>query len=228
MSKIVMTVATPVPDEFPAAEYDRVHHAIQRHRRNPATPRFSLAWNALVYRYVATWGHSRDFRAALGGDRYGEDKELFEFFFCGLSTVESLTYALHHVGAVVAPNKFQIADARAIKPWTTARCYLDAFPNESLTWGLLILIGSSEFAEWKDLRNVLAHGEHPGRIITANVGRGGVHARDEKSSDRWNLAHWGLPDISVDESLTSSRLVWLMGVVDALTGAAADFGDRHL
>jgi hypothetical protein len=54
---------------------------------------------------------------------------------------------------------------RSITPERTAKRLEEAFPEEAITITLKETLVQGIYAEWKDIRNILAHRTAPGRVI---------------------------------------------------------------
>ena len=115
--KRVSTVGVELPDSFPSAPYDSVHSRMKNagDRYPVVWPEYSGAWNAIAYRYLACSTHSEVFvRSICYGDapgwpdRYIQESNLFGFFYCGLSVIESVFYGTHAISAMVRPGEFPL------------------------------------------------------------------------------------------------------------------------
>jgi hypothetical protein len=213
-----------MPPDFPAEPYESIQQrvSVDLGESHPEPRKlFAGGWNAVRYRYLACTEHDRDFTHSIQQERthlerYHQERDLFGFFVTGLSTIESLCFALYAIGSIVKPNEFPIGtdrNLREITPARTARQFAESFQGEPLTTALEQLTNSGEFAEWSRLRNVLAHRTTPGRGIYVG---GPQHGTIE----------WA--GINLDDETTPSRRRWLSEVVRGLLEAGDLFTTRVL
>jgi hypothetical protein len=213
-----------MPPDFPAKLYESVQQRVSVDLgESYPEPRklFAGGWNAVRYRYLACAEHDQDFTCSIQQERthlerYHQERDLFGFFVTGLSTIESLCFALHAIGSIVKPNEFPIGteqDLKEITPASTARRFAKSFQGDPLTTALKQLTKSQDFIEWSRLRNILAHRATPGRAIYVGGPQDG-------------RIEWA--DISLDHEATSSRRTWLSGVVLGLLEATDRFTAKYL
>ena len=219
-----MALEPSMPSDFPAEPYESIQQRISVDLgESHPEPRklFASGWNAVRYRYLACTDHDRDFTHSIQQEqthleRYHQERDLFGFFVTGLSTIESLCFALHAIGSIINPTKFRIRtdqDLTKIDPAKTARRFAASFQADSLTTALEHWTNSEEFAEWRRLRNILAHRATPGREIYLGGPRNG--------SIEWS-------GIRIDQDTTASRRRWFSGTVRGLLEAADAFTVKYL
>ena len=186
---------------------------------------FRPGWNAVARRFASCAGFEEAFVGSIQthGDsptpiyRHAQEEALFGFFVAGLSTLESLGYALWFVAAALKPHRFPAAtneDLRKICLSVLKDKMLADFGADPLARALDALCSSSEFQSWKDIRNTLAHRSSPSRtIFMSNAGPA-------------QAAVWNTPGgpITLDAAMARSRRAWLA----ASTGAAMLEMDRFM
>lgn len=80
----------------------------------------------------------------------------------------TLYYCLFAIGSRLSPPNFRFAtdkDIRGVKPTSVASAFGTAYPSDALTVALQRVLAMPEFAEWTEVRNVLAHRVVLGRAI---------------------------------------------------------------
>jgi hypothetical protein len=232
----------PVPPGFPLSPFQEVYELIGRNLPFPpnrpvlgAAENAFYAWLAIFQRFSSCAAHSQAFTGSVQayGDAppqphaFTQDQEVFGFFTTGLATIESLCFGLYGIGALVDPQNFPAmqpgynpAGLQGVGTSSTLREYLSAFNGESITQRLAALLGSTEFDEWKSVRNVLAHRLLPGRTIYASTNPATPGSVE---------FHAGLAQpLRIDEQLTTTRLRWLAGTLETLLTAAASFTSGRL
>jgi hypothetical protein len=158
--------------------------------------------------------------AAPDADReFAQDRSLFGFFVSGLASLESLSFAIHAIGSHYSPTHFKLdIDAlRKVTPSSVAVGLAAVRPSAPITGVLERLTQDSAYAEWKDIRNVLAHRAVPPRLIMVRPG--------ESPSSLWLLTEAG--SRVADEPLhtaTDAPQAWLAQQVTLLwEGIEASF-----
>ncbi len=227
------TTGLVMPGDFAVAPYEAVHaHVSARNVNDLAWSEYAGAWNAVAHRFRACTDHDEAFThsirqagdAPIPPERYVQERELFNFFVNGLSTIESLCYGLFAIGAMVNSARFPLAtpkDLKFINPEKTATTYRAAFRGGALTGALGQLVSDPQFASWKDARHILAHRSAPGRTIyMMSVGSAPV----APTPAQWKIGS-GVP---LDASTTVSRRAWLAAAISSLLTAADSFTAHHL
>lgn len=189
---------------------------------------FSAAWNAVAYRYLACTEHHETFTSSLNragdsppfSERYVQERELFAFFYTGLSTVECFCYGLFIAGHILKPANFPFSSdrqRRAVTPKHTLNCLTSAFAGDGLVDALRSIVQSADLEQWSDVRNVLTHRANPGRQFNDNAG---------EPSSSVGVTEWfgGL----VIETLTTATLHdWLTQSLILLASATENFASVH-
>jgi hypothetical protein len=213
-----------MPSGFPSAAHDGVTKCVStRSKTHQAEYReFAAGWSAVAHRYFACCESDRAFTKSIerGGpapappERYLQEHALYVFFASGLSTIESFAYAMHAIGWMLDPPRFDMSSEgqkRNVKPLSTCERFEAAFPNEALPAALREVIGSDEYDEWSGIRNALSHRAAPGRAFSITIG-----VPDEDRAAEWR---WG----AIDERTTADRFEWLTSVTSSLVEAANEF-----
>ena len=219
----LVTTGYPFPPDFAVAEYEAIHQRVSAKSKPNmgAWEQYTGAWNGLAHRFRTCAESDEAFTASIrqAGDapppseRYIQERELFSFFVAGLSSVESLCFALFAIGAMLRPNDFPMGtpkELRAISPESTARTFGSLYPGDAFTSALQQLTRSQEFRDWKEIRNILAHRAAPGRIIFAGI-------TSNQQAAQWKVG------ISLDLNTTSSRRQWLSGQLTAVLRAVVSY-----
>ena len=236
--------AIPVPVDFPTEAYERVNQRVSAAfnsyqaawnatgKPGSAPPwgpwqQYAAAWRAVLYRFASTSSHDEAFtkrirfcgRSPELAQQYALDDDLFGFFVKGLSTMESFCYAVYSVGAMIDPSTFHFitTNLRRIDVGKTRQAYSEAYAGEGLTNSLQDLDGSSEFAEWNTIRNVLAHRISPSRTFFVGGPRDG----------RVTAAIDSTCELSIDDTTTGDRRKWLATTVRNLIEQADAFTDKY-
>lgn len=205
---------------FPTSAWMDAADGMSSWRREPDLPwaEWAGGWNAVAYRWRACWDASESFKASVlrdgdapeQGPRYHQERSLFEFFVSALSVLESYTYSLHAIGAMLKLDGFAMVteeDRKAVKVKSTVRRFNDAFPDDPLSTVLQTMTSAKEYTELTLLRNTLAHRTQPGRAIVP----GGVST-------------WlGRPIVEA----TTPTFDWLRDEVGRLLPLTATFVDGH-
>jgi hypothetical protein len=224
MGQTVITIGYPVPDDFPAADYDLIHTKVATRSAESVFWEYAFAWNAVAYRFTQMADHDETYRRTLtdSGDpyvvRYKQDKELFGFFMAGLSALEAFFYAMHSVAGLADPIGFPMAsesDRKCVGITLTKDRFACRFPTEPLTQAMASLGCDPSLKQWKKVRNLLVHRQAPGRFVSASsVG--------QPPPDKWRLE-----GLTLDTDLTSSRRGWLSQVLTSLMACGLEFVERH-
>jgi hypothetical protein len=212
---------------------------MQAHQTTDAAAwsQYAGAWNAVAWRFMECADHSDAFIASINQHgvtptpepRYAQEKELFGFFGAGLSTLESLCFALWAMAHILVPAQFPIgpADLRAVGRSSARTRYLANWPTEDIATRLDSAMASAEFIEWNEIRNILVHRAAGARHTQANPI---VHVATRASSATGPMAGstlW-LQGLPIDTTLTSVRRTWLSTTLHSLLEAAERFAAGRL
>lgn len=231
MTKESLKVVGLVPPvDFPAIAYDAVIQRLGGLGQNypDAWGVYVGGWNGLGRRFISCAYYDETFTESLqkfaGAPSYQErqlqEHALFGFFVTGLSTIESFCYALHAIGSMINPSVFPVRtpqSKRNICPKSVLKGFLSEpkLSGDQMTSTLRAVLDSSEYDQWKDIRNLLIHREAPPRLIRLSVGG------SSGSDDLW------VEDIPVNARTTRSRREWLSATMASLLCATDEFTARH-
>jgi hypothetical protein len=221
------TMHLQMPDDFDYASYEAVHSRIGplHESHQPQWIEYVDAWIGVAYRFYACAEHDEAFTQSIQthGDapqqpeRYYQERDLFGFFVNGLSAIETTCYGLFAIASMLNDVYFPIKKAKnkkAINPESTARRFRTTFPKETISRTLSKIVGSQEYEDWKEVRNILAHRGSPGRHISGSVGS---TYGDAHGDALWQI---GIP---LNASTTPSRRAWLAGTIQTLLQDADSF-----
>lgn len=228
-ASVLTTIGISMPADFPARDHEAIHeHCKPKMTPNPPLAthwsEYSAAWNAIAYRFRAVADHDEEFKAAITrqehSDRYRQERELFNFFVSGLSTIETFAYGLYFLASATRPIEFPINKPRSITLTATARQFANTFPTCAITSRLAAVEKDSAFEEWRDIRNILAHRCSPGRILHLSVGG---PPTNPNANDIWRLNN-----ISLNSDTTGLRRQWLSQTLGGLLADARVFVEQEI
>jgi hypothetical protein len=211
----------PIPHDFDEVLLSGVQSkaASKYEARQPELiRRLRVASMGLIYRFTACSEHDNAFTDSIskpGGDspampeRYIQEKNLFGFFSTGLSAIECLSFGLYAIGSIIDLTRFPAftdRDVQNINPKSNAEKYGAAFTNDPLEIALNALIASTEYREWKKMRNVLVHQSHPGRSFSMFV--------TSTTSVQRDATKWA--GFTIDSQLTRQRRTWLADKIKSI------------
>ena len=230
-----------MPTQFDVIKCDEAYSRIISNSNGGKYPEalkiFNGAWIALAYRVKACDDHKTvllDSIISSGTspsfpERYIQERELFNFFISGMSSIECLCFGLHALGSLIDAEKFSL-DLSVLKntyPHTTRRNYIDRFENATLTTALDNIMQDEMYHQWKEIRIYLFHRTAPGRIHNASVG-------DPSKVDK--PSEWGgyeaavawKEGISLEASAFEERFDWLMNAINNLLDGTVIFSLSEL
>jgi hypothetical protein len=222
-----------LPPDFPDAEFNSAELQFRaRSGTSPISPsitwqEFSAAWMALAYRFLDVTHFDHEFRESIAQfgtapempEKYRQERLLFGFFVSGLSAIESFCYGLCTIAWEAAPSKLSLAShgqKKGVSPESTCRRFNAHFPSSQVTADLCALVQSSEYAEWVDIRNALAHRASPARKHYVFLGA----AAGERRPSEWGA-------ITLDDQTTATRRAWLRDSIATLLVGAGRFASDH-
>jgi hypothetical protein len=225
------TIGITMPEDFPGGLHQAVFQRLHSHEpRHPtAWPQFSGAWIASAHRFKACVRHGSAFARSLKKygtapphlERHNQEREIFNFFVSGFSSLESLYYALFAIGAALDDQAFPIATAeeqRKIYPKRVAEAFRARFPTDELGVELERLRVSQEFKDWGECRNVLAHRVAPRRMIYVDLG---ASVGQTHPGDWWR-------DLALDQQLIRRSRRWLAEALKTIMTQADTFTSENL
>lgn len=198
-----------MPHDFAVAVFDRLNARVAAvpGRLEPAWSQFAGAWNAVGYRFLAAaQADARFVVASRRNDRLRQELELFAFVSTACSAVECMAYAVHALGAMLAPDAFPIGsekERKAVDLSKTARRLESRYPGDPLATLFRSIDENDQWRELVDWRDIEIHRGTPGRLIHRSAG-GPAPPRD-----MWQIgAHRGT-DVPVGPDLTHAKRKWL-------------------
>jgi hypothetical protein len=213
-----------MPSGFPSAAHDGMTKCVSTWSETHQSEyrEFAAGWSAVAHRYFACWDCDRAFTQSIERDgpgpappeRHSQEHALYVFFASGLSTIESFAYAVHAIGWMLDPPRFDMSSddrKRNVTPGSTCKRLEAAFPNEALPAALREVVDSNAYNEWGGIRNVLSHRAATRRDFALTIG-----APDEDRTAEWR---WG----AIDERTTADRFAWLRRVTSSLVESANEF-----
>ncbi len=152
---------------------------------------------------------------------YTMQRDLFSFFTCGLSSIESLLYGAYVVASQKHPAALPWNDLKARRrkadPEKISATLMLAFPSgHRLITETTNLTGSQEWKDWNAFRNTMIHRSLPSRMIEASIG--GPPPPNEMVK---YAASWSNPELRADESQMEAKLNWLACHVEKIAIAAS-------
>ncbi len=231
-----------MPNDFDHQSYDRVNDIVSAKSSLDidAWGKFAASWNGVCYRFRACTDHSHMFTEAITAQqdsesRYIQERELFSFFVSGLSVIESFCFALFALGRMLQPLDFPLLsdeDERKVKPCETSKKYQELFPNDEISQELARLVGVSisskdksckgadtQYTEWLNVRNILAHRASTTRLITLQTVNSGL----KRQAPQWKR----MPKFEFDQNTTESRRIWLLEKLNLLLQKSQKFAIDH-
>lgn len=219
-----------MPDSFPLSAWESFLSSgkLVTDNKQDVGGEFVLAMGCVVYRFktcsesidsmIAYWHGSG--RTLTFDGYYTMQRDLFSFFTCGLSVIESLLYAIYVVSAQKHPATLPWSDLNARKrktdPDKIVTTLTKAYPggHPAIT-EIMNLTGSQEWKDWNAYRNTLVHRSLPSRLIEASFG--GPPPPNEMVK---YAKSWSNPELRADESQMEAKLDWLAGHVEKISTAA--------
>jgi hypothetical protein len=218
-----------LPGDYPTTLAQRSYrHLLAVIPESRARELMGYGFKGAAYRFRAAIEYHSAFQedistqggAAPSADReFSQNRSLFGFLVSGLASLESLTFAMHSVSSHYSRTQFRLdIDAlRNVNPFSVAEALGEAWPDAPITRALERLIQDAAYAEWRDIRNVLAHRAVPPRLIMIRPG--------ESTSSLWLLTKAGsrVADEPL-ETATDAPRIWLTQQVTLLwEGIEASF-----
>jgi len=240
-----------MPKNFPFSAYRKIESimCIQNKKYPQSVSEFISAWKAVAYRFYTCYKSNEGFSKSLkkAGDnpnhpeRHKQESNFFNFFVNGISTLESFYYALYMIASTVKPNSFPIRPSDLKKIYITNirkkdSKFNDVFHNERITCKLNQLINSTEFNEWKKVRNALIHIISPSVISnnqeinimlnTDKIPMQVINIAIKKGKTSWKIKN-GIT-INIDKNTTNSRFSWFEDSLINLMDATQDFTYKYI
>jgi len=174
------------------------------------------------YRFIACSEHDESYTASVKRagnspgqpERYIQDRELFDFFVCGLSSLECFCYGLYAFASDIDRQTLPFSSDQHKRNATirnTVKAFIKSFPQEPLTKALSQFEQENDFRDWERIRNVLAHRVTPGRDMYELAGI------PQQSWVEWS------DGVTIDEHTTKTRRQWLAQILTELLTEASAF-----
>jgi hypothetical protein len=141
---------------------------------------------------------------------HAQQEALFIFFVAGCATVESFSYALFALGAMLRPTDFPMSipsQRRGITPGLTQTKFATHFGGTPVEAALSTLVADLTYKKWRRIRNVLAHRIAPARqrFVTIHEGLQSSNVGPANPDPVWQIVG-GIP---LNDQTTSDRRAWL-------------------
>lgn len=219
-----------MPSDFNQSDYEEVNFRVSEHllyNQSPGSD-FAGGWAAISYRFLACAESDELFTELIKAgatatfrERYIQERELFNFFFNGLSVFESCCYSLFALGASISSSDFPMTSNKELKDINIAKTverFDVVFKHEKITSQLMRFIQTPDYKEWTEIRNILAHRSAPGRIVSLDV--------NHKEASSAKLT-WKLKNIPLDEKTTSVRRKWLSTTLEVILRDTRLFTEKY-
>jgi hypothetical protein len=218
------TTGLGMPTDFPIGPYEDVFKRVTTAFQGDIFARTQLlsAWNAISYRYLECTDHEHAFATSVQahGDspappyRFEQEREMFGFFFSGLSSIESLGYGLYAIGALLDPAAFPematpAGNLQRVTFEATARAFVQMYPQQNVGAVLQGVVDDPQFREWRDHRNIQSHRT----AITRTIFAGTVPTPPAMSS----------LGIAIEPQALAGRRAWLTDTLTKILAAADAF-----
>ena len=217
------SVGISMSRDFPLNAYNSVHAQVNRARFRSKKKRseFGTAWNAVAYRYKAMAEHDSNFRSQLQRfgtspppvQRYRQENELFGFFICGQSILESIAYASFSLGSALIPSHFPMNTQKNLRyinlQYTSDKFRSSSYSSDTISHKFDQLQHSRAWANWSKIRNILIHRQQPSRSFGSE-------------NDTW----YG--KFVISDQVTKGHRVWVSQETQGLVSALDEFCFKYL
>lgn len=196
-----------VDKAFPSALYKDIYKVItkQKERNEIGWSEYSIAWNALSYRYLSLIKYYKSYSVLI--KKYGnspkpeirakQEQVIFNFFVTGFSLLDVSAYSTYAICSLIKPSNFPYSNN--IRPNITLPMVIDKlkayFKEEKVSNYFKRLVESQEYKEWRDIRNILMHRGQPGR-------------RYYLGGTKDKLVEW-INGINLNEDTLTGKLTWV-------------------
>jgi hypothetical protein len=187
------------------------------------------ACNGTLYRFLAAAEASDAFGSSITTsgtpqtrERLAQEKALFTFFACALSSLECVAYGVCAIGAFLQPAAFPVqAKPHKMTFRFAAQTFASQFPSDQLGPVLRTADRSSELKALRATRNLLAHRSAPGRTVPLELA---TTVSGTGTSSR-GPARW-LGD-TLSAQTTDQPRVWLARTLDEILEATEQIVNLH-
>jgi len=203
-----------MPHDFPIEKYNEIQQYIRKYSTLKETEwmLFGVAWNGVCYRFRAMAEHDEKFILSMTKpqphfheDLYIQANELFEFFYCGVSTIDCLNFSIYSIASLIDIITFPVMDAEELNfnRFRVERKFNTSFTGDTLSLSLSKIINDPMCKRFYDYRNVLSHRGILNRKIDTYDDKITIPINPKESSHMWEY------NFTMDENTTSSYRQWL-------------------
>jgi hypothetical protein len=186
-----------LPNAFAAEDHLAIHNRMTLlASRFPGDNRnirhvFSSAWIGVAHRLYAVAEYDDDFRKAIATgsappppERYRQERALFGCTASSLSALECFYMGAYAVGSVKGAKSFPLTDRKHLKkyPDEVAKAFERDYSGDQFTFEARSVIGSPDYEQLCELRDVLAHRGVLPRQHIEDVGEGRFESSNFASS----------------------------------------------
>ena len=218
-----------VPSDFPGIDFESIEVRVQsRLAGQRHLGRFAGAWSGVCYKFLAMAEYDERFTQEIikNGSapaprlRYEQERDLFGFFSAGYSVIDSFSFGMFAIGAMLTPVAFSLhteKDERRVNPDSCFEKYSNTFSGDPILTALQLIgkSGDQDWANFSNIRNILTHRAAPPRSF--QVG-------DPTQPDARMIG----PNIALDGRTTSSRRAQIARLLSKLLVASDAFVHAHL
>jgi hypothetical protein len=230
---ISQTIGIDMPEDFPTTAHNGVNDKLKPCQpRNPNVwSEYGSGWNAIAFRFSAATDADATFttslkRPASSLEEYEiQEKALFAFFVTGYAAIESFSYALFAVGALLDQRTFPMStpeQLKAVTPRRTLDKFAARFAGKPVVLALSALVNDPALGDWHAIRNVLAHRAAPPRQHNVTIHEGASSGENAGTTSSTWLINANLV-VTLDEQTTSNRRAWLARHLTACVQATEYF-----
>jgi hypothetical protein len=222
-------------DGFPLAQFERVVNELLKPfvatrpsgSLQPLTDaeirwsEFAGGSNGARWRFRGCIAHDEALKHLFTSDsqRYDEERELFDFFLNGMSSIECACYALYMIGGMFNAVEFPVNPKtllRKIYPRRVLSKFKTAFSTDVITSFLAASFKSPQYTDWEEKRIVLFHRAAPPRQM---------HVGGSPTPDLWQFGEGDLYDRVYIPSLRTDAYIKRGSTYEPLTPDLS--GDRR-
>ena len=163
---------------------------------------FSSGSNGAQWRFRGCVAHDEALQHLFISDsreRYDEERELFDFFMNGMSSIECACYALYMIGGMFNATEFPvspISKLRDIGPKRVLCKFKSAFSTDEITSFLASSLKSPEYTDSEEKRRILFHRAAPPRQMHVGGSPNTLDLWQLGEGDRYNKVY--IPSLGGD------------------------------
>lgn len=206
-----------LPDSFPNDEFSSFVNAVRTvtEPKSDSRKEFNGASNLIGWRYRASFEYKesyieswRKYGANVSFEQiYTREKDFFGMFVCGVSCIESATYACHALASTesILGLVFNVKIRRfKSSPKQLLKKLINRIPDHSLTKNLKAGLESEEWEIFTAFRNSMTHSSNIPRINFGAVGSTPPPERIMQFAETWSTKA-----LSADEEEFDKLFLWL-------------------